>query len=60
MGTVLATGFESGPVYLVEPGTKRWIASPHTMDVYYFAWARIYRVPSVLFVGIPAGPIISA
>jgi hypothetical protein len=59
-GTVLAKGSGTAPVYLVEPGSKRWIASPHNMDVYYFSWDRIYAVPPVLLSGIPNGPTISA
>lgn len=59
-GTVLARGSGTAPVYLVEPGSKRWIASPHTMDVYYFSWDRIYVVPPVLLAGIPNGATISA
>jgi len=59
-GTVLARGSGTAPVYLVEPSGKRWIASPHTMDVYYFSWDRVYNVPPVLLTAIPNGPTISA
>jgi hypothetical protein len=59
-GTVLARGSGTAPVYLVEPGSKRWIVDPHTMDVYYFSWDRIYAIPPVLLAGIPNGPNISA
>jgi hypothetical protein len=59
-GTVLARGSGTAPVYLVEPGSKRWIVDPHTMDVYYFSWDRIYNVPPVLLAGIANGPNIAA
>jgi hypothetical protein len=59
-GTVLARGSGTPQVYLVEPGSARFIANPHTMDVYYFSWPRIYVVPEVLLLGIPSGPAISA
>jgi hypothetical protein len=59
-GSVLARGSGTAPVYFVEPGSKRWIANPHTMDVYYFSWGMVYVIPPVLLAGIPDGPSISA
>jgi hypothetical protein len=59
-GTVLARGIGTTTVYFVEPGSKRWIFNPHTMDVYYFSWGRVYNVPLTLLLGIPDGPSISA
>ena len=59
-GSVLARVVGTEPVYLVEPGSKRWIASPHTMDVYYLSWDRVYVIPPELLAGIPDGPTISA
>jgi hypothetical protein len=57
--TMLATGDGPGPVYLLEQGKKRWIASPAIMDKYYFAWDRIYVIPWVALSNIPDGDAIT-
>lgn len=58
-GSALATG--DGPqVYLLDNSTKRWIESPHTMDVYHFNWSRIYRIPQIALNSIADGLTISA
>ncbi len=58
-GAVLVRGLGTAPIYLVDAGAKRWIASPAAMDKYYFSWARVYQVPPILVWYIANGSTIS-
>jgi hypothetical protein len=58
-GDALVNG-DTVPVYLLDVGTKRRIANSHTMDVYHFKWAAIYKVPQIAINSIPDGSTISA
>jgi hypothetical protein len=54
-GAVLARASGTAPIYLIDQGLKRWIASPAIMDKYYFAWGRVYTLPSATINAIPSG-----
>lgn len=54
-GAVLAKADNSGAIYLVSNGMKRWINSAATMDKYYFNWDTVLTVPHVLVDFIPSG-----
>jgi hypothetical protein len=58
-GAILSKPYNTGPVYLVDKGVKRFITSPEVMDKYHFAWNRIYVVPSILLESIQNGPSIT-
>jgi hypothetical protein len=47
-GTMLVRGDATGAVYVIDQGRKRRIASPHTMDKYWFDWSRVCPVRQVL------------
>lgn len=55
-GAVLMRASNAAPVYIVSNGIKRWITSPAAMDKYYFNWARIYVLPSVVVDSVQRGP----
>jgi len=54
--SALLSPFGGGPVYLVEPGVKRWIVSPAVMDKYNFSWGQIIAVPPFLLSSVATGP----
>lgn len=58
-GAVLVRGIGTAPIYLVDAGVKRWIASPAAMDKYYFSWDRVYQIPPILVWYISNGSTIS-
>ena len=58
-GALLAKAVGHGPVYLVDRGQKRHVASPAVMDKYHFSWDRINNVPLILLDSMPDGPQIS-
>lgn len=60
-GTVLVQGYGEATVYLVDVQrkVKRPIASPQTMDRYYFSWSKIIRLPPGVIALIPDGSAIA-
>ncbi|CUI07014.1 hypothetical protein [Massilia antarctica] len=58
-GAVLAQAFGDAAVYLIDNGVKRHIASPETMDRYYFDWNKIQHVAPILIRSIQNGPTIA-
>ena len=58
-GAILARPIGQAPVYLVDRGRKRHVASPAAMDKYHFSWDRVYNVPEILLSSILDGPSIS-
>jgi hypothetical protein len=60
-GAALERGIDdSRTVWLIDFMGRRHIANPHTMDVYYFSWDRIYTVPDIGLNQLAIGPEISA
>ena len=51
----LMRAYDQAAVYLVEPGSKRWITSPYVMDKYNFSWGNISLVPSYIINSLPTG-----
>ncbi|WP_228014760.1 type II toxin-antitoxin system ParD family antitoxin [Fortiea sp. LEGE XX443] len=58
-GAVLAKGYGTAAVFLIEQGQKRWITSPEAMDKYNFSWQRVYQIPNILLDSISTGLSIS-
>ena len=63
-GAVLARPDSQQPVYLVADTENsrveaRHIASPATMDKYYFNWDKVKPVPKVVLDAVPQGPDIA-
>ncbi|MDZ4871056.1 MAG: hypothetical protein CLLPBCKN_000444 [Chroococcidiopsis cubana SAG 39.79] len=54
-GAILARAINTAPVYLIDNGVKRHIASPETMDKYYFSWEEIRGVDQIMLDNIPSG-----
>lgn len=57
-GAVLAQAYGDAAVYLIDRGEKRHVASPATMDRYYFAWDKIQHVAPAFLQSIPTGATI--
>ncbi|MDQ1833128.1 hypothetical protein [Massilia scottii] len=58
-GAVLAQAQGDAAVYLIDQGVKRHIASPATMDRYYFDWNKIQHVAPILIRSIQNGHTIA-
>ncbi|MGH2667344.1 hypothetical protein [Flavobacterium sp.] len=54
-GAVLAKGDNSGMVFIVSNGIKRWVISQAAMDKYYFNMKTVVIVPHVLIDSVPGG-----
>jgi hypothetical protein len=57
-GAILARAVNTAPVYFIDNGVKRHIASPDTMDRYYFDWNKIRGVDQIMLDNIPTGQTI--
>jgi hypothetical protein len=55
-GAILARAINTAPVYLIDNGTKRHVASEQTMDKYYFDWGKVKEVNQILLDNIQSGP----
>lgn len=59
-GAILAQGIGRGEVYLVDGGTKRYIASPAVFNKYHFNWNTIQQVPEIVLRDVPDGPTLES
>ncbi|MCS6244497.1 MAG: hypothetical protein H2172_11735 [Opitutus sp.] len=59
-GAILACGFGTSPVYLIDAGCKRWVITGEIMNQYRFPVRSVQFVPPILLFSIPSGAVLDS